>query len=198
MSTWVLRADGALYVSDSFRQSMRTIAALVIPDEDVRERARRMDRHPELAEIGAAGTFYQWVRHLGRERFQGEFCLEEHRTGGRPGEVTLGASIDMLCGLDPSFEVQVALWQLADDVDVQKMVEIARVLEYRLRTISDTRDAALSSLDKVLSMRAFEERFGGIRVLSGFGRPDDILSSIPADGLTVFHRASADILSTKT
>lgn len=193
MSIWVLRADGALYVSDSFRQSMRTIAALVIPDDDEREHLRRMDRYPELAEIGAAGTFYQWVRHLGRERFQGEFCLEEHKTGGRPGEVTLVATIDMLRGLDPSFEVQIALWRLIESDVASTVDEIARDLENRLRLINESRDPDISPRETLASITMFEERFGGIVVVRDFGRPDAILAAIPADAVATFKSAVSAI-----
>jgi hypothetical protein len=190
MTVWLLRADGALFVSESFRHAMRTLAVLVIPDEEERAAEKRMDRFPQLGAVGAQGSFYQYVRHLGQTRFRGEFSLEEHQAGGKPGLVTRINRFDLAAGPDPSFEVQSALWKLAEATDPMSIPTVAKKLETDLRDRIIALPKSLPTGEIVIAMAAFEDRFGGISVVPRLGRPHDILDAIPSEAARVFSRAA--------
>lgn len=193
MKVWVLRLNGSSVITQNFRNAMRHAAVKLVPDHDRRERLRTMNEVPVLTNVGASGSFWQFLRYLNQVQDNHEFKLEEHQVGGAPGMPSWLRAIDLNDGLDPSYEVQAALWGVAFGQDSRSISDIAKAIEddvsTRLEYLAEDVKGERELLDEMISN---EERFAGLQVIPRIGKPDHRLLGLPSAAALSFLTIASD------
>lgn len=190
MRVWVLHLNGAFSICENFRQVMRSVIVRLIPNGGEQSRLRLMDQYPDLAAIGAQGSFYQLVRYLNARQHHAEIIIEEHNVDHSPEEPSLFRAFDFN-GLDPSFDIQACLWDLAGGIGTGSIDDRAEALEREIEAkLEALRIGGATQSDVLADLREREARFDGLKVIPAVGSADAVLAKLPKVAANVFREAA--------
>jgi hypothetical protein len=82
MSIFALHLNGQEFLTENFRQAMRTAAVILIPDEAERQEVKRLAWFSGLSEMRSQGSFNQYLRYLNGHQGGLSFRIDEHELGG--------------------------------------------------------------------------------------------------------------------
>lgn len=180
MRLFVLHLSDQTHYCTDFRHAMRTAAAVVFTNTSDREKAKEMSNFPQLNEINAEGSFYQFIRHTAAQKNLKLFLIEEHHLGGPPLSSTLVNVIDAIDDLDPSFIIQKALWEFVNAERQLNVGHMADEIEHEIAIkLQISRTSCKPDEDILNNLLSLEERMRGIKVIPKFGLPKTILDQLP-------------------